>query len=302
MKKFYAFLAGIIMAIGSAFAQSPFDCNIAVTDITDSYALVTITPADNSQYYIFSCTTKAAFDDTNEAELTDYMKSNMDYYIELYAENGYAISYSDFAYQGVKFHEYKDLAEDTEYVVFAYRMDPATGEPASSFATTTFTTKKGDDVPVIGEYDLHVISPSWKDKVATEGWWQISGYGNDYDFWVTISNSFTTKLEGTYQMADLDLSYSKVYEYDEEGQPVEIKAKDITAVVAVSDEGVVTVTAEYLAKSGVLYHITFDNVEPDGIGSITVTPAPATRKYLDNNSIVIEKDGRKFNLNGQVMK
>lgn len=282
--------------------MAPFDCDITVSNITDSYAFVTVTPKNASEYYIFSCCGKEQFDNTTEYELTTYLKENMDYYIELYAENGYAISYSDFCSTGVKTHEYSELQESTEYVVFAYSVDTATGLPTSSFAVTSFTTNKGEDVVITDEVSLHVVSPKWTDKVATSGWWQITGYTADGDYWVTLSNSNSSQTAGTYHYSDLDLNYSKVYKYDDDGQPVEIKAKDITVDVAVGANDAVTVSSEYLATSGKLYHLTFDTIFPDGIKNISVSNALGTKKYLENNSIIIEKNGEKFNAAGQLVK
>ena len=48
----------------------------------------------------------------------------------------------------------------------------------------------------------------WQDNVAEEGWWQIMGETEEYAF--SISNKFTTQLQGRYEIQDLDDDYTYV--------------------------------------------------------------------------------------------
>jgi hypothetical protein len=48
----------------------------------------------------------------------------------------------------------------------------------------------------------------WQDAVAEEGWWQIMGETEEYAF--SISNSFTTQVQGRYEIQDLDDDYTYI--------------------------------------------------------------------------------------------
>ncbi len=48
----------------------------------------------------------------------------------------------------------------------------------------------------------------WQDNVAEEGWWQIMGETEEYAF--SISNSFTTQVQGRYEIQDLDDEYTYI--------------------------------------------------------------------------------------------
>jgi hypothetical protein len=48
----------------------------------------------------------------------------------------------------------------------------------------------------------------WQDAVAEEGWWQIMGETEEYAF--SISNNFTTQIQGRYEIQDLDDKYTYI--------------------------------------------------------------------------------------------
>lgn len=302
MKKLYTLILALLtIAPASAEELQPFDCEITVTDITPYSATVTLTPASNDEYYIYSCCTKSEYESRGELGLRDYMKSNMDYYIQVYEDNGEKLTYYDFCHQGPETKIYNNLQLTTTYVVFAYAVNGFNGCARSSFKIAEFTTTEDTDEPDT-EVTLHFATPKWKNHVADGGWWQITGYTEDSQYWVTLSNSYAVELEDTYTMYDLDMDYTKLYYYVS-GQPYEIQARDVTVTLQCDESGDLEVLADYLARNGTLYHFTFAKIPADEVDAILgVKPSDqlATMYNLQGQRImntqkgIIIRGGKKY--------
>lgn len=118
-----------------------------------------------------------------------------------------------------------------------------------------------EDAPIVVTGDTVFVTINnleFKDKVATSGWWQLSGCDADTTLYVTFSNdNEIDEAEGVYDyVEDMDKTYTALYEVIdwEEEEFNQIKFAEGTILLMVDDStGVATLYAEMLAKSGDVY-------------------------------------------------
>ena len=117
----------------------------------------------------------------------------------------------------------------------------------------------------------------WTDVVAEEGWWQIMGSNEAYDF--SISNVKTTETAGVYTIDDLDADYSYISLYDEK-DTTDVAFVDGSVTVAVSAEGIVTVNGTLVGSDGNNY--IFNLTYKDPTAEKTVNVAIPEWKLVDD--------------------
>gem|GEM_PF-2374410 len=105
----------------------------------------------------------------------------------------------------------------------------------------------------------------WTDAVAEDGWWQIMGGSDAYQF--SISNVSTTETAGVYTVTDLDPDYSYISIYGEK-DTVDVAFENGSVTVAISNEGVVTVKGTLVGSDGNNY--IFDLTYKDPVAEKTV--------------------------------
>jgi hypothetical protein len=105
----------------------------------------------------------------------------------------------------------------------------------------------------------------WTDAVAEDGWWQIMGGSDAYQF--SISNVSTTETAGVYTVDDLDPDYSYISIYGEK-DTVDVAFENGSVTVAISNEGVVTVKGTLVGSDGNNY--IFDLTYKDPVAEKTV--------------------------------
>jgi len=145
---------------------------------------------------------------------------------------------------------------------------------------------------------VHIISPTWTDQVASYGWWQVTGSESaDSLYWVSLSNSDTESVPGTYAKEDMDMDYSMIY-------VGETKAYFSTLTVTIAEEnGYYIITAEGAAKNKVYYRLTFDPILISGTGIEEIAaPMINNAKMLINGNVVIRHDDHLYNLQGAQLK
>lgn len=155
------------------------------------------------------------------------------------------------------------------------------------------------------------------EPVETTGWWgELSLHISPVDendvyinkeelYYNVFMNDATTPYEFTTSEFDLipenmvDVPYLYMDDYD-----FDIK-NGATHNIFFYKEGITFVGVQTIhkkngevAKSDIAWY----NFDPDGIHSVDTAKTPREGKMLENNRIVIIKDGQKFNLNGQVTK
>ncbi len=110
--------------------------------------------------------------------------------------------------------------------------------------------------------DIHIATPKWSDYVATQGWWQVSGYNADKSYYASLSNVGTTEVVGTYNTADMDLDFTFLYQLG--ATEVEIAVSEITVKVELV-EGMYIFTSTIIGEDGNIYNLTFDPIDPNAI-------------------------------------
>lgn len=113
--------------------------DIVVTDVTPTTAFVTVTPEDNTVAYYFDMLSKADFVDFNDSP-----KTFMEFYIPFLRENNPNMSLDEILAQilstGVDSYDFSSLKPETEYMVFAVKVN-ADGTIPEEGDTATFTTE-----------------------------------------------------------------------------------------------------------------------------------------------------------------
>lgn len=241
-------------------AAEEFKCDIEFTELGAYNVTVCFTPDDNGEYFICSIASKATFDELGADYIMSYYKQVMDASIS----EGSASSYEEFAHQGQFYLFNSKLSPETEYVAFAYAVSPYSGTALSGMKVVTFTTTA--DTPSENEVNLHIVSPHWIDKVATAGFWQITGWTEDYDYYVQFCADPATATTGTFTLADTtwDWDYTGVYFYPGEGTyPTKRECDGLTLDISVEDN-ILYAKCDYTDTRGVIYHISFDPVSLGG--------------------------------------
>lgn len=118
--------------------------NIAVDSITASSANITVTPISATNYFYFDM---ASLEDYVENQyttetFTDYLKN----YVADYIDYGYTYEMLSgyMLSQGEDDYMFTNLKPNTEYVVFAFTMDPTTWNATSEMDTVHFVTEAGE--------------------------------------------------------------------------------------------------------------------------------------------------------------
>lgn len=102
----------------------PAALELAVGDVTDMSAVLTIAAHDQKALYFYDFVPKSDYDAWGGDEKTiEYNKGLMDSAIAYLAIAGYDISYSYFLRNGDRTETAENLLPDTEYVFFAFGMD-----------------------------------------------------------------------------------------------------------------------------------------------------------------------------------
>lgn len=256
MKKITLIIITALMAVCNAVGGTPFDCNIELTSLQAYKATVSFTPADDSEYYICSVALKTTYENLGETYIQDYFHETMYNSIS----EGSAATYTEFAHQGQYEYTNEKLTPETEYVAFAYSMNPNTGRATSGMKVVSFTTPK--ELISTEDVELHIVSPHWIDKTSTAGFWQITGWTEDYGHYVQFCADPATRTTGTftYTNTSWDWDYTGVYYYPGEGTfPTKRVATDMTVEITIENDQLIA-RADYLDDRGVTYHITFDPV------------------------------------------
>lgn len=112
--------------------------NIAVTDITASTAFVTVTPDDDNTGYYFDVLSKEDFGDYENSP-----KAFMEFYVDWLQENNPTFTLDEILEQilstGVDSYEFSKLKAETEYLVFAVKVNDDGTIPEEG-STAEFTT------------------------------------------------------------------------------------------------------------------------------------------------------------------
>ena len=131
---------------GGNSAPALFEFNVQVDG---NSADITVWPANYDMYYYWDIVEKATFDQMGGGEavaesLLDYMAQQL----AAYQQAGYDLGWADVLFNGKDSYSYGGLDQFTDYVVYAFGVDPETGRLNTEVVTTEFTTGEAKDVEV----------------------------------------------------------------------------------------------------------------------------------------------------------
>lgn len=133
----------------------------------------------------------------------------------------------------------------------------------------------GDTIELTFNSDVDDVQ--FTDYTETDGWWQVIAQNESY--YLTLSNDGIVDVpEGTYDVADLDEQYSFIEVLSKEK---EYAFKSGSVTIAVSDEGVVTVTGELVAKDRNTYIINITYKDPEAKDTVNLVMTGELQEYLE---------------------
>ncbi len=113
----------------------------------------------------------------------------------------------------------------------------------------------------------------WTDAVASEGWWQIMGATEDYEF--SLSNVSTTETAGVYTIDDLDPKYSYITVMTAT-DTTDVTFVDGSVTVEVANDGTVTIVGALVGDDGNVYNFNLTYADPKAERLVNVTISNGT--------------------------
>lgn len=113
----------------------------------------------------------------------------------------------------------------------------------------------------------------WTDAVASEGWWQIMGATENYEF--SLSNVSTTETAGVYTIDDLDPKYSYITVMTAT-DTTDVTFVDGSVTVAVANDGTVTIVGALVGDDGNVYNFNLTYADPKAERLVNVTISNGT--------------------------
>ena len=162
---------------------------ITISDITTKTFRTTVRPGDQEMYYLLNIIpSRAAADFKTDDELYQY---DIDFYTDMDATgSGWQSWAQEYLKQGtIADRLIENMEPDTEYLVYAYGVDPITIERLTPISKKTLTTLAPQTIDT--KFDIQIVS--------TEGLnIDVLVKANDYD------GHFVAKIYGSVDAADTD--------------------------------------------------------------------------------------------------
>lgn len=253
MKKFFAFVAAALVAFSFTSCEKGGNdpekagFKIEVSDITALSAKVTVTPSDTTFTYYWGVAETAQLAELkDDAELYASAKEFIEYYIEMYAMYGYTLTFEDFLYHGEDSYVFEELNPNTDYTVYAFKMDAEGNVPAG--ATVAKKEFKTPELKAESVKEIVLENAICDDACDVAGWWQLMAAPADSSYYVTISPVEANQLAGTWTIDDMDADYT--YYADAAGYADFVSCNLVTKV----ENNLFILTGTALGNNSVEYH------------------------------------------------
>lgn len=284
--------------------EGDFAATIEVSDISATEATVSITPADETQAYYYEVLDEETFAEyPTAATLSAALKESFDYYIELYAQYGYELSYSDFASTGADSYTFTGLTPGSKYTVAAYAMSTTTGLATSELLTKEFSTVEGVDSD-------NEISLSYANGVITittnndDPYFMIMETKAEYDSYEDdlSDDSLLDEIKSWLALTD---SYGYTQYFTNSGnQTLDVNEFWTTYFSEddMTEDQYILLVAPYAGYiNGAVKYILFDYTV-DGITNVKVYDNLSDAKLIKNGQVVIRHNNKLFNTKGIQVK
>ena len=285
MRKIFSILAAAIIALSFASCEKA-DVGakyfkIRVTDITDSSAVISVTPADTSMIYLVTAYPTADI----ERYTLDTIVSYLEYELEDYLDYKGGATLEDLVAEGSLFQRPfgpKTIAlyANTAWTVLACELLQAEDGAVSvgRVATKKFTTKK---VQVVETIDLGVLQEvGCDDDRESDGSFGVWGTSEDGAYAIEVW-FFDEDLKGSYDFNDIGINWSGISNLaNGEGFSL-ADAKLVGTYVEATGAG--KLEGWVVANNGVKYKFTANYVlEPEGDGG------RAPRRAIKKDAVKVE--------------
>ena len=135
------------------------------------------------------------------------------------------------------------------------------------------TPVEGDTIDVTINSNTTPGALVWTDAVASEGWWQIIGTTENYEF--SLSNVSTTETAGVYTIDDLDPKYSYITVMTAT-DTTDVTFVDGSVTVEVANDGTVTIVGALVGDDGNVYNFNLTYADPKAERLVNVTISNGT--------------------------
>ena len=220
--------------------------NIYVADATDA----------EGEFEFFNCYSLNA--DTFRTSIPNYDPTDKNWaqFREVADENGNTIHVGDTV---IAFGKYKLYNTTHELNTGCYLVN---------IKHAAVTPVEGDTIDVTISSITTPGALVWTDAVASEGWWQMMGGNENYEF--SLSNVSTTETAGVYTIDDLDSDYSYITVMTAT-DTTDVYFVDGSVTVAISETGVVTIVGALVGDDGNTYNFDLTYVDPKAEKTVNVT-------------------------------
>jgi len=221
MKK-YLYLA-IVALVSAAVVSCGKDKNepeedqnatlkIEVSEVGVTTATVGVTASDENAYFYYSVAAVEDLEGYADADLADELISTIDYYVDLYNQYGYDVTFLDFLSQGSAENDFTGLTAETDFKAFAFVIDPEAKALVGNVAYKEFTTE-----PVPASSNVITITVDPATYVAT-----VTTTNSDPYFFYCESTAEYAQYQSSYDDASIAAEIGDwVYTYEYYGYTLE---------------------------------------------------------------------------------
>ena len=226
MKKFIYLLTlvGSLMFVSCHEEPSPAEVTLAINvdSITAASALVTVTPSDTNVLYYFDLLSQDVYEDEYEGNAIEVANDLINWIIESveeYQDYGYDVEVVDWLSRGVDEYNFSGLSPETNYVVFAFRVDTATNTLAGNVFHAEFTT-----------HPVEFVDLSFELANTDTAIWFVPNV-DDTEYFATYVEVDTLQAYGitaTEYFEDMISYYGEYIEYFTMSGPIYVYLEDLT--------------------------------------------------------------------------
>lgn len=290
MKKIFSI---VVFAAAFAFAftsckktepEVPADFKITVDSLTMTSAFISVEPLDTSIGYYWSVYKASDFANLANDSIATLIKNNLDFTIMFAEYFGFELTYDSLLSKGPSSYKFEGFAVNTEYIVFAVKVD---SEGKCDFEVSSQKSFKTPDVVLKGQENLVIEGGEFVNAVEDEGWYQISGYNAKGDYYLSLSPDPVESLNDAVTMDNLDGDYSYLVNIFGSGKNDYELFSIVKADLQGSFDkasGVLTVTGKFVAENGIEYNLTMSGIEAEDDSSFAPQQAAAKKPTSDQIS------------------
>lgn len=292
MKKFFSFVAGVLVALSFASCQGGNDpkvtgFKVTISDITASKAHVKIEPADTTATFVSTCFEAEQLAKWNDDSIKNAIKNYFDLMIEMYKDvYGQTLTYANFLQKGVLEGDFEGLEPLKQYVIVAVKMD----DKAAFNGPVAKEYFKTRDIVLKNTIDLGVLQDEgyFEDYRDDDGSFMVYAEKKEIVFeeeaqTVEVAlNIYSKTFAGNFTEKDLDKEYSYVWTSEIGVGSVSILKAELVGTEK-PDEQKASISGWVIGSDEIKYTFSF---EYSTVGS-SEAPQRAIRKSAAKKQVIL---------------